>query len=208
MSENNMINKNKIGIMGGTFNPIHIGHLLMAQWAKESADLDEILFIPTGNPYMKAGSGVLDGKIRLEMVRLSIDKEESFSYSDIEIKRSGNTYTYETLQELKETYPDAKLYFIVGADSLYSFERWVHPESILKNCVLMAAARNGAKMDELDQKRNELMQRFGGEIRLFDFPAIDVSSTMVRNRVAEGKSIRYLVTDQVCDYIKANGLYL
>ena len=72
----------------------------------------------------------------------------------------------------------------------------------------MAAARNGAKMDELDQKRNELMQRFGGEIRLFDFPAIDVSSTMVRKRVAEGKSIRYLVTDQVCDYIKANGLYL
>jgi nicotinate-nucleotide adenylyltransferase len=208
MFENTIEKMKKIGIMGGTFNPIHIGHLLMAQWAKEAADLDAILFIPAGNPYMKSGTGVLDGSLRLEMVRLSIEKEDSFFCSDIEIKRSGNTYTYETLQELKTLYPDAVLYFIVGADSLYSFERWVHPESILENCVLMAAARNGAKMDELDQKRVELMERFGGEIRLFDFPSIDISSTMVRERVAEGKSIRYLVTDQVSDFIAKQGLYL
>lgn len=203
-----MKNVKKIGIMGGTFNPIHIGHLLMARWAKDAQGLDEVIFIPTGNPYMKAGSEILDGSERLKMVELSIGKEKNFSASTIEIDREGDTYTYETLRELKKSYPDEELYFIVGADSLFSFERWVHPEMILQNCILLAAARNGVKMEELDQKRNALMEQFGGEIRLFDFPAIDVSSSMIRNRIAEGKSIRYLVTDQVCEYISERGFYL
>ncbi len=208
IAEKNMKNAKKIGIMGGTFNPIHIGHLLMAQWAKDMQGLDEVIFIPTGNPYMKAGSEILDGRERLKMVELSIEGKKNFSTSTIELDREGNTYTYETLQELKKCYPDDELYFIVGADSLFGFERWVHPEVILENCILLAAARNGVKMEELDQKRNALMEQFGGEIRLFDFPAIDVSSSMIRNRIAEGKSIRYLVTDQVCEYISKRGFYL
>ncbi len=201
-------NCKKIGIMGGTFNPIHNGHLLMAQWAKEFAALEAVIFIPTGNPYMKAGTEILDGEERLRMVQLGIQGQEDFFASDMEIRRAGNTYTFETLRELKVLYPDAAFYFIVGADSLYSFERWVHPGLILENCTLIAAARDGAKACELEAKKDELMQRFGGIIQLMEFPAFDISSTMVRDRIAAGKSIRYLAPDSVCDYIESNKFYL
>lgn len=208
MSDTFLQSCKKIGIMGGTFNPIHIGHLLMAQWAKDFAALDAVIFIPTGNPYMKVGTEILDGELRLQMVRLSIDEKDDFFVSDIEIRRGGNTYTYETLQELSNVYPHAELFFIVGADSLFSFERWVHPELILENCTLIAAARNGARTEVLVSKQNELMERFGGNIRLMDFPAIDISSTLIRNRIKEGKNIRYLTTDPVCELIELNQLYL
>jgi len=207
MSESILQNCKKIGIMGGTFNPIHIGHLLMARFAKEFAGLDAVIFIPAGNPYKKAAAEILDGQIRMEMVRLSIADEKDFFASDIEIRRSGNTYTYETMQELSEIYSDAQFYFIVGADSLYGLEYWVHPERILKNCTLIAAARNGIDMDALEKKRVELMEQFGGDILLMDFPAFDVSSTMIRNRVKGRKSIRFLTPDKVADYIESECLY-
>lgn len=208
MSVKKLTNCKKIGIMGGTFNPIHSAHLLMGRWAQEFAGLDAVLFIPAGCPYMKNNTGILEGKKRLHMVELSIQGQEDFTVSDIEIKRQGNTYTYETLQELHTQYPLAELYFIVGADSLYNLEKWVHPELILKNAVLIAAARNGADLKELTLKASELSEKFGGNIQLMDFPAFDVSSTMLRERIREGKSIRYLTTDAVCDYIKDNQLYL
>ena len=208
MSESFLQNCKKIGIMGGTFNPIHIGHLFMARYAKEFAELDAVLFIPAGNPYMKAGMEILDGQVRLQMVRLSIEEEEGFFASDIEITRSGNTYTYETLQELSHRFPHTQLYFIVGADSLYGLEHWVHPKKILERCTLIAAARNDTGMEALEKKRRELVRRFGGEILLMDFPTIDISSTMIRDRVKCRKSIRYLTPDKVIDYIEVNGFYL
>ena len=208
MSDDFLQNCKKIGIMGGTFNPIHIGHLLMARYAKEYADLEAVIFIPAGNPYMKAGMGIPDGQIRLQMVKLALDGSDAFFTSDIEIKRSGNTYTYETLQELSKIFPLANFYFIVGADSLLSLEHWVSPEKILKNCTLIAAARNGSGVDALEEKRKELMERFGGEIFLMDFPAVDVSSTMIRDRIKNGKSVRYMTPDKVIDYIETNGLYV
>ena len=197
----------KIGIMGGTFNPIHVGHLLMAQWAKEFANLDAVLFIPAGNPYMKDVTEILDGRERLKMVELSIEQQNGFYASGIEIEREGNTYTYETLQELRGLYPEAALFFIAGADCLFSFEKWAHPELILDNCTLIAAARNGTDTGEMEERRKALMQKFGGEILLMEFPAFEISSTMVRNRIKEGNSIRYLTTDKVCDYIEANQIY-
>ena len=208
MSDTFLQNCKKIGIMGGTFNPIHMGHLLMAQWAKDFANLDAVLFIPAGNPYMKAGTEILNGDMRLQMVNLSIDEKDGFFASDIEIRRSGNTYTYETLQELSKVYPHAEFFFILGADSLFNFERWVHPELILEKCTLIAVARDGAKIDELEKKLQELIKRFGGDIRLMEFPVIDISSTMIRNRIKEGKSIRYLTVEQVCEFIEFNHLYL
>jgi len=203
-----LTNCKKIGIMGGTFNPIHTGHLLMARWALEYAGLDAVLFIPAGNPYMKNNSDILDGEKRIQMVRISIEGQEDFFVSDMELNRKGNTYTYETLLELNELYPRAKLYFIVGADSLYSFAKWSHPELILSNSILIAAARNGTAMEQLEEKRRELIASFGGEILLMEFPTIDISSTMIRNRVKEGKSIRHLTTDAVCDYIASQKLYV
>lgn len=207
MSDTLLQNCKKIGIMGGTFNPIHIGHLLMAQWAKDCADLDAVIFIPTGISYMKVGTNVLEGSERLKMVQLAVEQSNDFYTSDIEIKRAGNTYTFETLEELSSLYPNARLHFIMGADSLYNFERWVHPELILKNATIIAAARNGASIDALEEKRMELVSRFGGEIILMNFPSFDVSSTMIRDRIKEGKSVRYLVPEKVCDYIEDNGLY-
>ena len=208
MSDNFLQNCKKIGIMGGTFNPIHIGHLLMAQYAKEFAGLDAVLFIPAGHPYMKAGSKILDGQTRLQMVRLAIGADDAFFASDIEIKRSGNTYTYETLQELSQIFPQADLYFIVGADNLFGLEYWVYPEKILKNCTLIAAARSGSGKEALESKRKELVEHFGGEILLMDFPAFDVSSTMIRERIKNGKNVRYMTPDKVIDYIETNGLYV
>ena len=207
MSDILLQNCKKIGIMGGTFNPIHIGHLFMAQWAKDYAGLDAVIFIPTGISYMKAGLNVLEGSERLKMVQLAVEQCKDFYTSDIEINRSGNTYTYETLEELTKLYPNAKLHFIMGADSLYNFERWVHPDLILKNAALIAAARNGSATETLEKKRVELMKRFGGEIMLMNFPTIDVSSTMIRERIKEGKSIRYLTPEKVCAYIEDNRLY-
>lgn len=198
----------KIGIMGGTFNPIHIGHILMAQWAMEFAGLDGVIFMPTGNPYMKAGTEILEGRERLYMVKLGIAGEPHFFASDMEIRREGNTYTCETLEALKMEYPESELYFIAGADCLYSFERWYHPEKILENSTLIAAARNGSALDALESKREELMTRFGGRILLMEFPAMDISSTMLRTRIREGKSIRYLTPDRVCGYIQEKHFYL
>ncbi len=208
MSDKILANCKKIGIMGGTFNPIHIGHLLMGRWAQEFAGLDAVLFIPTGNPYMKDSTEILAGMERLRMVQLSIQTQKDFFASDIEVKRSGNTYTYETLRGLRKHYPQAEFYFIVGADSLYTFERWLHPEVILANSTLIAAARHGAKMNELEAKKKDLMNRFGGEILLMEFPAMDVSSTMIRERIKAGKSIRYLTADAICDYIETGRIYL
>ena len=198
----------KIGIMGGSFNPIHMGHLLMAQYAKEYADLDAVIFIPAGCPYMKNREELIEGQVRLQMVKLAIEGSKAFFASDIEIKRSGNTYTYETLQELLQIFPHAEFYFIVGADSLFSLDHWVYPEKILMNCTLIAAARNGSGVDALENKRRELIERFGGEILLMDFPAVDISSTLIRERIKDGKSVRYMMPDSLADYIKTNRLYV
>ena len=208
MSDQFLHSCKKIGIMGGSFNPIHMGHLLMAQYAQEYADLDAVIFIPAGCPYMKDRGELIEGQVRLQMVKMAIDGSKAFFASDIEIKRSGNTYTYETLQELLQIFPHAEFYFIVGADSLFSFDHWVYPEKILKNCTLIAAARNCSGMDALENKRRELIERFGGEILLMDFPAVDISSTLIRERIKDGKSVRYMMPDSLADYIKTNGLYV
>jgi len=205
---NPLENCRKIGIMGGTFNPIHAGHLLMGRFAKEYADLDAVVFIPAGLPHMKKNIGLLSGRERLYMVEQSIKGEKDFYASSIEIDRNGQTYTYETIAELHEKYPFAQLYFILGADSLFSFDRWLYPEKILSHCNLIAAARNGSVTSELRDVSNMLMNKYGGEIFIMEFPTLDISSTMIRERVKNGKSIRYLTTDAVCDYIEAHNLYL
>lgn len=197
----------KIGILGGTFNPIHVGHLLMAEYAKEVADLDVVMVMPSGISYLKANTNVLPGKQRLEMVELSIENNPNLISSDIEINREGNTYTYETLQQLKGLYPNAEFYFIVGADSLFSIERWVKPELIFQNCTLLAAGRNNAAKEELVSKKLELEYKFAAKILLMDFPEIDISSTKIRENVRAGRSIRYMVHEEVRKYIQDNGLY-
>lgn len=201
------IKYNKLGILGGTFNPIHVGHLMLAEWAKEECRLDHVLFIPSGCSYMKRENGCKDSEERLEMVRLAIRGRSDFSSSDMEIRRGGFTYTCETVRCLQEIYPDTELYFIMGADSLFSVERWRHPEIILAGCTLVAAARGDANLQEMEAKCRELETRFHGQVRLMEFAAMDVSSSCIRERVRAGKSIRYLVPEPVRAFIEETNLY-
>lgn len=197
----------KIGIMGGTFNPIHNGHLLLAQWAMDAQSLDEIWFMPTGISYSKAHADILPGKERLHMVKLAIADNPAFSVSDIELRRKGYTYTYETLEELHEQFPKDSFYFIVGADCLFAFENWKKPERILQLCTLLAAVRGETSVEELKVKQNELKIRFGGEIELFQFINVDISSTVIRDRIRENKETRYMLPEAVRNYIAKEGFY-
>ena len=203
----NPANCKRIGILGGTFNPVHMGHLFMAEHARVEMELDMILFIPTGVPYMKNSKEILPSDSRMKMLELSIASNPYFLTSDIEIKREGNTYTFETLEELHQLYPNAELFFLVGADCLFTIERWYQPQRIFDNCTLLAANRNDVPQKELLEKKQFLENRFHAKVVLLDVPQIDISSTKVRENVKQGKSIRYMVTNQVHDYILQNNYY-
>ena len=197
----------KIGILGGTFNPIHCGHLLLAEWARDTLKFDEVWFIPTGHSYMKADGDILPGEERLHMVRLALEDNSFFRCLDMEIKRHGCTYSYETLEQLKNIYPTDDLYFIVGADCIFSIENWKCAERIFQSCTLTAAIRDKTSWNELEDKRKELVQKFHCKILLLPFVSLSVSSTEIRQRIKEKKSVRYLMPDKVIRYIEEKGFY-
>ncbi len=197
----------KIGVMGGTFNPIHVGHLMLAEWAMEAAGLDQILFMPAGCPYMKDNSHLPDGDSRIQMTELAIEDHPAFAVDRMEVAREGYTYTCDTMEQLKKEYPDDTLYFIMGADCLYTIEKWRDPERIFRACHVIAAARNGSSLSQMEEKCRELSHKFHGKILLLKFPAVEISSTEIRERAALGRSIRYLVPEKVREYIIKNRLY-
>lgn len=197
----------KVGILGGTFNPMHMGHLILAEWAADFLRLDEVWMLPSGISYQKRHADVLPGKERLHMARLAVEGNSRLRCLDLEIRREGYTYTFETLEELREAHPKARFYFILGADSLLSLERWKHPEKIFQSCALVAAVRNHISPEELKTKREELLKRFGGEIILLPFLDLPFSSSEIRRRVADGQSIRYMVPEGVRNYIEEKGFY-
>ncbi len=126
-----------IGILGGTFNPIHLGHLIIAEQAYSQFDLDKVLVMPSGISYFKDGQGVLPAKVRLEMTECAVKDNDHLEVSDVEVRRPGNTYTSDTLIELHKEYSDARLYFIIGADTLYDLDSWHEPATIFSNCVIL-----------------------------------------------------------------------
>jgi len=197
----------KIGIMGGTFNPIHIGHLILADRAKDDYGLDEIWMIPTGCSYMKKDITILSGEERFNMITLAIANRAWMKCLDIEIKRAGYTYSYETLEQLKATYPNYDFHFIFGADCLFSIEKWKYPERIFHACKIIAAFRNDSSIDEMQHKKQELEDKFGAKIDLFPFPRLEISSTELRERIRMGKSVNYFIPEQVISYIAEKGFY-
>lgn len=197
----------KIGIMGGTFNPIHIGHLLLAEHAGCECALDEVWFIPTGCSYMKREDSVLSGNARLKMVNLAIEGNCLFKSCDIEVRKSGYTYTYETLLALKKEYPQHSFYFIFGTDCLFTIEKWKEPDIIFDNCTIVAAVRSGASLESMEGKRLELQNKYHADILLLPFLQIDISSTDIRERIAQGKSVQYMVPKAVYEYIMQEHFY-
>lgn len=197
----------RIGLLGGSFNPIHHGHLLLAKAAYEQEKLDQVLLIPCGMPYKKKLSGIAPAKERLHMTRLAAEAYPWLSASDMEVSRSGNTYTCDTLRLLRREQPDSSFFFIMGADCLFSIEEWKNPQEIFKNCTLLASVRDVLDIDMLRQKQNELEKRYGAVIKLLSFPQLPISSTLIRSRIREERSIRYLVPDAVRQYIEENHIY-
>lgn len=197
----------KIGIVGGTFNPIHIGHLMLAEWAMDALALDEIWMMPAGIPNGKTETQVLPGRERMYMTELAVQGNPKMRCIDLEVKREGLSYTYETMEELKANFPRTKFYFVVGADCLFTLENWKYPDRILRCCTLAAAVRDRLSQAELEQKRDELLDKFGGEILLIPFTHISVSSSEIRARVKAGKSIRYMVPENVRLYLMERGFY-
>lgn len=197
----------KVGIMGGTFNPIHLGHLMLAESAREEFALDEIWLLPTGCSYMKRDAGVLEPEERFFMASLAAADNEKMRCLDIEIKRCGYTYSYETMEALKKLYPETEFSFLMGADCLFTMESWKHPERLLQCCRIIAAVRDDASFSEMEEKRLYLMEKYHADIVLFSFRQIAISSTDIRERVRLGKSIRYLVPDKVLAYIEEKGFY-
>ena len=197
----------KIGIMGGTFDPIHTGHLMLAEWAADKAGLEQVWLIPTGLSYLKANRDILPGEERLHMAKLAVEGNERLRCMDLEIRREGFTYSYETMELLGQQYPQDRFYFIVGADCLAGLENWKCPERLLASCTLLAAVRGEHSMDELEQRRRRLLERFGGDIRLMSFPQLELSSTEIRERLRRGESVRYMVPEKVLAYIQERGFY-
>lgn len=204
----------RIGVMGGTFNPIHAGHLLLAEWALTEVGLDEVWFIPTGVSYMKNAKDIAAGEDRLRMTQLAVEDNSSFKCLDIEVRREGYTYSCETLEYLRQEYPEDSFFFLVGADCLFSIESWKDPERIFHNCTLVAAVRGETTLPEMEEKRRELEHKYQGacgtdgcRILLLPFISMSVSSTEIRRRIYDRKSVRYLVPDKVMTYIKEKGLY-
>lgn len=193
--------------MGGTFNPIHTGHLLLAENARSFFGLDEVWFLPSGCSYMKAQSEVLSADIRLHMTRLACSTNPYFRVSDIETKREGYTYTSETLTTLNNRYPEYDFFFLVGADTLFSMETWKNPDIIFSKAGILAAVRNGRDPEELQKQADYLMNKYNARISLIPSDTIEISSSDIRSRRKNGKSIRYLVPDSVLQFIEEKKLY-
>ena len=195
----------KIGIMGGTFNPIHIGHIEMAENAKKRLNLEKVFFITGGNTPHKDANGILDAKIRHEMVEKSVKKIKGLEALDYEIKKDGFSYTAETLAYLKEKYPKDDLYFILGADSLDYIDKWHKPEEIFRLAKLAVFDRN--KYDSR-KKADELLEKYKGQIIYLDGEITDISSTKIRLFVDMGLDISKYVPKQASEIIKKKKLYL
>ena len=227
----------KTGLFGGTFDPVHTGHLFLAEAARDKFGLDEVLFWPNPAPYHRAGSEVTPLEDRIVMTKLAVSDNPAFRFSDFEISLPGDSYTAKTLELFHEKYPELELYFILGGDSLFSIEYWKYPEKIFSLATILSCKRQGQQRgatgilhpssascgaapkhaaedagasldDKIDSKIRELKERYGARIFNLHVPEIEISSSDIKARVRDGRSIKYCTPDKVAEYIYEKRLYV
>jgi nicotinate-nucleotide adenylyltransferase len=194
-----------IGILGGTFNPPHLGHLVMAQEALDQLDLDRVVLMPVAVAPHKEAHEDPGAAARVELCRLAVRGDDRLEVSTLEVQRGGASFTVDTLRELHDLEPEHDLTFIVGGDMAHSLPAWREPEAILDLATLAVAEREGVRREDIARRLDPLHD--GDRVVFFDMPRIDVSSSTIRRRVAEGRPIRYLVPDAVAEAIAEHDLY-
>jgi len=194
-----------LGVLGGTFNPPHIGHLVMVGEALNQLGLDRVMLMPVARPPHKEAPEDPGADVRLELCRLAAEGDERIEVSDLEIRRGGASYTVDTLRALHESVPGHALTFIVGGDMAYSLPSWREPEAILDLARLAVAEREEIRREHIAERLEPL--HAGSQLVFFDMPRLDLSSSAIRARVASGRPIRYLVPDPVAEAIEARDLY-
>jgi nicotinate-nucleotide adenylyltransferase len=189
----------RVGLLGGTFDPPHVGHLILGQLALEQLHLDQVLFTPAGDPWRKAHREVTPAIHRLAMARLAVGDNDAFVVDDCEITREGPTYTVDTLRQLRERRPEDDFFLVLGEDALADVPVWKEAVSLPELATVAAAPRRGTEMPPLPFDPSRVVR--------IDMPGIDISSTDLRERARRGESLRYFVPDAVAAYIEANRLY-
>ena len=198
----------RIGLMGGTFDPIHYGHLVTAEGARVEFGLEKVIFVPSGRPPHKPAAHVTAAEHRYLMTVLATLSNPYFDVSRIDIDRPGPSFTVDTVQEARQLWgPDAQIFFITGADAILEILTWKDPERLLSSCHVIAATRPGYDLSRLESSIGQLWARFSHRIHVVQVPAMSISSSDIRERVRRGYPIRYLVPESVADYIYKHRLY-
>ncbi len=197
----------KVGILGGTFDPVHVGHIFIAEEARIRLSLERVLFVPAGNPWLKIDHRVTPASHRVEMVRLAIAKHHHFELCNVEVDREGPSYTVDTMEDLQRKNGDDDLYFILGLDSFLLLPLWKDPKRIVRMCKLVVVPRFGTNLPELGDVAAKIDGLSRENVVTLDSPMIGISSSGIRDRVSRGLPIDYLVPGEVERYIIAHGLY-
>lgn len=197
----------KKAILGGTFDPIHIGHINIAYEALYRLHLDKVIFIPNGHPPHKDNDMVSESAIRYEMVSRAIENEEKFVVSDYEINKNKSCYTYETMTHFSNVEPDTEWYFIAGVDSLMTLDTWKNLGVIMEKCTLVILSRDGYNLDEVYRKKAEFEEEYEKEIIMLETPLIDISSTEIREKILHDEKVYYLLPEGVEEVINKYNLY-
>ncbi len=197
----------KIGILGGTFDPIHYGHLFMAQFAADTFGLSEVRFVPNGKPPHKAGEPVTDKWLRYEMVKMAVCQNPLFTVSDFEIRQSrGYCYSIDLIRHF-HSQEEGDLFFIIGADSFYQIESWYQFEALVRECTIIVVNRRYQEAKNISGEIARFCKKYSADVRLCDMPQMDISSTFLRDRIRAGRSIRYLTSERVEHFILEHHLY-
>jgi len=197
----------RLGILGGTFDPVHVGHLALAEAARTAFGLARVLFIPAAVPPHKPGGAVAAAEDRLAMVRRAVDAAPYFAVSEVELERQGPSYTVDTLANLQQRHPGAELYFITGADEVLALDTWHDPQRLLQLARFIAATRPGFDLSRLAQLESRLGPVARGRLLPLEWLELGLSSTDLRRLLSEGRSVRYLVPERVAEYIEERRLY-